>query len=770
MQHPDGWPFVGCSPPADITPLVGREAERKELRHLLTAARLITLTGVGGVGKTRLAAGVARTVGTHFPDGVAFVSLAELTEPELLPQLVSTAMAAPPAESADAVSDFIGERSMLLVLDNLEHLSDASARLAATLLNRCAHLRILATSREALRIHGETVFQVNPLAVPNLDGHGPPGWTARYPAVTLFVDRATALNASFTLNDQNERAIAELCRRLDGVPLALELAASASRWLPIEVIASMASEPLAMPPWESRATEPRHLSLRATLDYSRTLCGPEAQTLWGRLSVFKGGASLQAIERVCVDERLTSASFQAALVELIEKSLVAFDAARYRMLETVRQYGAELLRGSAMESQARQSHLAVMGDLAARVSESWFSWEQQRLFDAVRDDLANIRAALEFALQEPGQAAAGLRLATDLWSFWVGCGLPSEGRLWIDRFLTLPDIVGSDHCESFWATGYLAAIDGDFDTAQRHLRRALKISVETGDLALQARATQALGIVALFNGRHADALACYEEGIALQRVFDPEGPHLADGLILLGEALCDLGELDRATKILDEARSLCQVRDEQLLRSWSDIFLALVALKQAQFDDARRNLRKAVSTQAGLGNWQGIVWAVEVSAWAELAIGNIHHAAQLFGASEAVSAGHGPHLHGAWPMIAQRSEQLEKARQALGTDEFEEQVSQGRSLILAEVVELVSGGRPVGRPEFPLVAGKLQLLTPREREIAELVARGMRNRDIAAQLVIARRTVDSHVEHILAKLEFSSRTQIAALVAETKRV
>lgn len=766
MPHSDSHP-AGRGLPADMTRLVGRQNDGDELIRLLASARLITLTGVGGVGKTRLAVDVGRSAEDQFPGGVRFVSCAELNEPELLPLVTSTALGAPPAESADSVAEFIGDRTILLVLDNLEHLSDAAATLIALVLSRCPNLRILATSREALRINGETVFQVQPLGLPDEDEHGPPGWAARYPAVALFVERARALNSSFALTASNEGPIVDLCRRLDGVPLALELAASATHWLPVDVISSMASEPLALPAEASRRAESRHLSLRATLDYSRTLCSAQGQLLWGRMSVFRGGATLEAIERICVDDNLSVPVFRSALAELIEKSVLVFETPRYRMLETVRQYGAELLVAAGAESRVGHAHLTLMADLAAAVSRCWFGDQQQRLFADARAELANIRAALEFALREPGAAPVGLRLATQLWPFWVGCGLPSEGRLWIDRLLALPGVHSDEEGESHWATGYLAAIDGDGDRARGHLEQAMECSIVTGDAALRARTTQALGMVGLFSGNQAEALARYEEGIAFLRAAEPRGAHLVDGLILLGEALCDIGELDRATSMLQEAREICGERREQLLYSWSETFLGLVAYKQGRYEDALRGLRKAVSTQANSANWQGIVWAVEVTAWAELAMGDAAQAARLFGASEAVSAGHGPHLHGARPMLAERGERVQQARDALGDSSFEQFVARGRGLNLGEVVELVCR-EPERAPADSAHPAELQVLTRREREIAELVATGMTNKDIAAQLVIARRTVDSHVEHILAKLGFSSRAQIAALVASSK--
>ncbi|MET9618586.1 ATP-binding protein, partial [Kitasatospora indigofera] len=379
--------------PADVTSLVGRRAELAELKRVLEDSRLVTLTGTGGVGKTRLALQVAREVRRAFPDGVFWVSLAEVGEPGLVALTVMDAVGLRtmgPEVTAGLVN-YLRDKRLLLVLDNCEHLVEACADLAAELLPACPGVRVLATSREVLDIAGERTFLVAPLAVPEED-EGPDrtpaagAWTgAVADAMALFADRAAAAVPGFEVTADNAWAVAALCRHLDGLPLAIELAAVRMRALSVEELLQRQDERYELLTRRQRGTPvSRHRSLRATVDWSFELCSPDERLLWARLSVFAGGCDLDAAESVCAREGLTRDAVLDVMAGLVEKSIITREEhhgrARYRMLETIRQYGREQLRSTGEEPELRRRHRDHYLRLAERVQERWFGPGQVALF------------------------------------------------------------------------------------------------------------------------------------------------------------------------------------------------------------------------------------------------------------------------------------------------------------------------------------------------------------------------------------------------------
>ena len=747
--------------PAELTSLVGRRAELAEVRRLWSGSRLVTITGPGGVGKTRLALQVGRAAHAAFPDGVWLVALDDVTQPDLLTSTVAAALGEPGLAGTGSVevADGIGDRQMLLILDNCEHVIDACAKLVAELLAHCPNLRVLATSREALRVEGEVLFAVPPLSLPGPREHVPPGAGRRFDAVALFVERATAANPAFALTPADERVVLDVCAQLDGLPLAIELAAAGSRFLPLEAVAEWAQDPPAGAALGHRTGPARHRTLHATMSYSYQLCSPPARILWARLSVFRGGADLDAIDTVCGGNGLRAPEVRSALLELVDQSVVVFDGTRYRMLETIRQFGAAHLRPE--ERRVRRAHRDLFAALAVELERGWFGPDQPALLRRVLDHRGNVRAALEFCLGEPGESGAGLRLASALWSFWAVCAAPREGRMWLDRLLDADDRPGPEQIAALWVNGCLTALDGDLAASRALLDRCREEAAKAGDRSGLAHALVFRGQTELLAGQADLAITHLEEAVRRERELGDDNPYLVTALVMLGAALCPCGRLERAAEVLEEARSRCSARREQLLHARALVLLGLIALLGERVADAVRLLKEALHRAHAIENRVDVVSTVEFLAWAALAEHDAERGARLMAASEVLSRPIGRHLLGFQWLLRQRDEHLRQARDILGPRAFEAATQAGQHLTDDEIVAEALGEktRPADAPAVDLP------LTAREREIAELVAAGKTNKEIAAELVISRRTADAHVQNILAKLGFSSRTQIVALLA-----
>ena len=432
--------------PTQLTSFVGRAREMTDLVALLATTRLLTLTGPGGCGKTRLAWQVAATVRPSFPDGVWWVELATLTDPALVPQAVATALGVqeqPDRPLTATLGAALQARAALLVLDNCEHLIDAVAHLAETLLGGCPALRIVATSREALRIPGETSWSVPPLSLP--DPSSPTGSETRdhSEAVRLFIERVTALMPTFVVTATNIPVIVEYCRRLDGIPLAIELAAARANVLSVEQIAGRLDDALRLLKSSSRAAPPRHQTLRTAIDWSYRLL-PEAEKLVFRhLAIFAGGGTLEAVEAVCADEAPTADADEAmvdTLSRLADKSLIVVDVrwgeARYRPLETLRQYGHARLVEAGEEGAARRRHEAWYLALAERADAGLVGPQQAAWLDRLEREHDNVRAVLAWSL-ERGDGSVAAQIGARIWRFWLYRGYLSEGRRWLARALAL---------------------------------------------------------------------------------------------------------------------------------------------------------------------------------------------------------------------------------------------------------------------------------------------------------------------------------------------
>ncbi|MFF0499832.1 tetratricopeptide repeat protein [Nocardia aobensis] len=767
--------------PAEVTNFVGREVELGDIKRSLTLARLVTLIGPGGVGKTRLALRTAMTARRAFPDGVWFVDLSTLHDEELLTSTIARALKLQnrPSGWAPAVlSDQLHDRSLLLVLDNCEHLVDACAAVVHILLESCPLLRVLATSRQPLGVPGEHLHTIRPLPFPETRGaRGPSGREAvrtglspaeleQFDAVTLFVERSRALDPRFRLVAENAEAVAALCDRLDGLPLAIELAAARIRHFSPQQILARLDETYGLLQTTSTATAVRQRSLRSLIMWSFDLCTPQEQTLWARLSVFAGSFTAEAAEATCSDDQLPPESVTAALIGLVDKSIMATEPSgpevRYRMLTTIRAFGMEHLRGAGAEIAFRRRHRDYFRALASASYANWFGPNQltRQVSDPTeRDDLC---AALDFALSENDGGEATAMIAAALVAASSNAGLLGDAQHWIDRVravLTRPSPALS---VTLWLDGWSAMQQGDLDRAEPLLLRARDMAQHVGDSHESAIATAFLGMCRMLQGRLREALTIFDE--AVERADADDAMCHAIVAARRGVTLFLLGDTERAVSECRRAIAVSEAHGELWHHAEATWLLATIRWQQGELDESEDLTRDALRTHRLFDSAVGTAQCLETLAWIAGSRTDHHRAARLLGAAEALWHATDttifPYLTGF------TTECTEQARNALGDRSFREDHHTGlRARLEANVAFALGRAGAGGSGE---VAALTAVLTKREAEIAELVANGASNKEIATKLVISPRTVDGHIAHIFDKLGFTSRVQIAAWVTSSR--
>jgi len=752
--------------PAELTSFVGRRRELVELRRLLGLTRMITLVGFGGVGKTRLAARIAAEVRRSFGDGVWFVDLTSLHDPDLLPNTVATTLELRQV-SADAAGDLAGyleDKHVLLVLDNCEHLTDACAALASKLLASAAGLQILATSRHVLGVEGEQVLAVPPLSVPAevvLAGDA-----THYDAVRLFVDRATAVTPDFSITDANRASVIELCHRLDGIPLAIELSAVWLRTLSPAQILERLEDRFRLLSGGWRTMPPRQQALDATVGWSFDLCAPAEQLMWARLSVFSGGFDLEAAEQVCDGDSISRSQVLSLVAGLVNKSIVVRHGATehttpwYQMLETVRQYGAGQLGGPYEMRQLRTRHRQHYRDLAAQYEQESFGPRQAEWFLRLRREHGNLRAALEFCLED--DPAAAFDIAAPIWNFWFA-GFLREGFHFLVRALDLAPEPTPSRARALWAGSYLAMFATEWDRQSLMLAECDEIAAGLHDALLDARIKECRGHATLYHGQLAEAMAILEEACQeFRAIGDALGEF--DTLILLTGAGWLLGD----ARIGDFSRQAYELADGHGAASSKAYGLWSVGVAQWQGGDteaATRTLRESVRLFLTMHDLTGISFGVQaLSLCAAFASPDVA-AARLLGASKAAWRTSGARVEepNAYGMFDTKAVNL--VREALGSAAFEAAFDEGAAYSFEQAVALALGSDVGGHDGMP-PAQEGAALTKREREVAALLAEGLSNREIAERLVISLRTAETHVDRILGKLGFTTRTRVASWFAE----
>jgi predicted ATPase/transcriptional regulator with XRE-family HTH domain len=598
--------------PAPLTSFIGRERAVADLRTRLGGVRLLTLTGAGGCGKTRLALEVATGLLDRCPDGVWLVELAGLADPALVPQAVAAAVGVrelPGRDLAGALLAALPGQRLLLVLDNCEHLLEACARLVDALLRSCPALRVLATSREALGVAGEVAWRVPSLAIPDPAVGTPPAALGQYEAVRLFVERAGAARPAFALTERNAPAVARICARLDGLPLALELAAARVTALSAEQLAARLDDRFHLLTGGGRAALPRQRTLRATIAWSHDLLSPPERALFARLAAFAGGWALEAAEAVGAGADLPPAEVLDALCRLVDQSLVAAEdsgdgAVRYRLPETIREYARERLEASGEAEAARGRHAAYYADLAETATAQVTRPRPGEWLDRLEAEHDNLRAALAY-LVERGEVEPALRLGASLFAFWYARGHPSGARDLLAAVLALPVAEGQPAARARalqWA-GRAAYHQGDSAVSRRCYEERLAMMEHLGDRAGQAECLNFLGLLARERSDFAAAQGLFERSLALQRGVG-DRHEIASLLTRLGENALYQGDEGAARTLLERGLALYQELGDDLGAGWSLRGLGHVAWATGDPAEACRLFEAALARHraAGYGN------------------------------------------------------------------------------------------------------------------------------------------------------------------------
>ncbi|MQA96082.1 MAG: tetratricopeptide repeat protein [Streptosporangiales bacterium] len=764
---------VLASLPAEPDPFVGRERDVTALRDLMTSARLVSLCAAGGMGKSRLALHLGLEAVDDFPDGVWLVELADLTRPDLVTTRVAARFEIPEEgdrDRLDVLADALRPRCLLLILDNCEHLLDATAELAGRLLAGCPRLRILATTREPLRAAGESVYRVPPLSLPADDDDGDP---LRHEAVRLFAERSQAVRPGFRLGPDTRADVVRLCRALDGMPLAIELAAARVAALSPGEIAERLGDRFRLLTTGGRTAPERQRTLRAAVDWSHELLSPAEQILLRRMAVWSGDGRLADIEAICADGDLPAADILDLLTSLVDKSLVIRGQAptgesRFRLLETIREYGAEKLAAAGeaerLARRYRDRVLEVAEDYADRglfhggEAATWS--ERVALVARAVEDRGHVHAALDWSLR-CGDIAAGLRLCTAVFVVWVARGEYMEGMAWLDRFLAadLTDVPPEVAGRALMARAYLAFEPGEQDPAEAsaRLRRGYELCERGGDRWGRTAALGGLGFVELRTGDVAAARATFRRGLAMAR---EDGDKLLTALHLggLGSTAVPAGELEEARRMFLAGVALTREVDLGWGTSLLLSGLGLLAELRGEPAEARRYLEESLPILREVDSAPPIARCLTMLG--RLAIAQGRYASAYEHLAEALRllhpighrVGTGRALEGFAELAAATGRAAEAAELNGGRLDTEAAVE----LALGLRVEEAAKSGPEEYPADPL--------TPREREVAELVARGLSNRAIAEELVISTATAARHVANILGKLGVNSRSQIATWV------
>ena len=750
-----------------------------QLEERLAGARLLTLTGPGGSGKTRLALEVAAEV-EGYEDGAWFVELAPLSDPELVPQAVASVLGVrevPGTPLADSLCLHLGSREVLLVLDNCEHLVGACASLAEALLHSCPELRILATSREALGVSGETIFDVPPLSLP--DPRRLPALESllRYEATRLFVERAKAARHDFSLTEGNAMTVAQVCYRLDGIPLATELAAARVKVLSVEQISSRLDDSFRLLTGGGRSALAHQRTLRTAMDWSHELLSEEEKVLFRRLSVFAGGFTLEAAEAVGEGEGIEEEEVLDLLVSLVDKSLVLVadqdGEARYRLLETVRQYGWEKLEEAGEARDMWSWHAGHYYALALAAGPLMMGRDQVGWLDRTRREQHNFRAAMRFFL-DCKDADRAISLTWAFWRYWWVTGLQSEARRWMEEVLEGGDLPGDGvyparRAQANLIIGTYAWSEGDLTSALPALEEGLRLSRETDDARGQAIGLMLLGLVDAAERNGERSRERFEESLRLFRTAgESEKWGEAHTLAYLGLAPLLNGEPGPARQCFEEGLTAARAAGDRIAAHQALYKLGLLALAERNLDRANEYLREGLSLADEVRDVINAPYFVKSLGQVAGLRGQASFAVRLLGAAETALRATGSAPYRYIPDQVLQDRIFAVARDALGEAAFDEEWRRGRAMTLQAAVEyaLQPPPEPTEVSTSPPATAYPAGLSAREVEVLKLVARGMTDPQIAEELYISPRTVNAHLRSVYHKIGSSTRAEATRFALE----
>jgi len=808
-SKPTNWPRTNF--PAMLTSFVGRKREIEEVQQLLAYTHLVSLVGAGGCGKTRLALRVASELGDQYSGGVYWVELARLADSTLVPQAVAKVLNIVEQSGTplmDTLLESLRGMQTLLVLDNCEHLLGACAQLAEAFAGR-PNIKVLATSREPLGVIGETLYPVLPLALPAV--RLPIDEIRRVESVQLFVERARSILPTFGLTLDNAEIVSTICRDLDGIPLAIELASARVSVLNVKQIQERLDHRLDLLISTARADE-RHRTLRAAIDWSYDLLSPSERILLQRLALFTAGFTFSTAESACAWGEIQREDVLDLLSSLVSKSLVVAETlqgseARYRLLETIRQYAQEKLRASEDWVSAHEHYLACFLRLTEEVAPKLHEQYQHLWLDWLEAEHDNIRAALAWALEQQ-RIEAGMRIGTALYSFWQTRAYIREGYAWYERFLHQTDdsVPLAVHVNALTWSSVMASFLGDAVTATARGQEAVALCEAAGE---EGKPLLAVALIGVASGAKAagDYQTSYRIGGRLIEVYRQLGDLVSLGITIMiqGETAIALGKHDTARSLLEESMALARAAGDKyrialtlnymgdLARSERQVVqaqstyeeslsilrelgatheipatlhnLAYIELYQGDIERAHGLFYESLEAQRALGNQAGVLEGLLGFAALASATGMAAESARLYAA--AVANGRARDSASLWALEKLEYEHyIGLARANLSDAEFEAEQEKGRALSMEQAIAYALN-LPFGLP-MPSQKGlePLQVLTEREREVVTLIARGLSNGEIADELVLSKRTVEHHVANILSGLGFTNRAQIVRWAME----
>lgn len=805
--------------PLYLTPFIGRQQEVSEIRQLLTSRRLLTLTGAGGIGKTRMALEVIADLAETFPDGIWVVELAELTDPALLSQEVMSVLGLNDVSNQSIMETLIGflhNRHCLLLLDNCEHLPDACAQLIAALLQNCPHLHVLATSREALNLPGEIVRPMLPLVLPSTHVSQPLAELRQIEAVALFLDRARMLSPDFELTEANMDSVSQICRLLDGIPLAIELAAARVSMLDTAQIADRLQNSLRLLATAPRLAVPRHQTMRAAIDWSYTLLSAAEQILWRRLAVFRGSFSLAAAETVCTGEDDTlpdmpDNDFLEYLSQLVNKSLVVVvpgeGERRYRLLEPLRQYAAEQLEAAGETSRLHTRHRDWYLAWAENHLPRLFGSQQSVTLQKFDLEYANLRAALAW----DQDALAGLGLAAAIAPLWFLTNRFIEGYRWLSEALNRPGTgeLTLTRSHVLYFAGVLVWFQGDFPLARQYLEASHEIVMQhrhEGRWGIAYTLMMLGQVVRFFPDEEQDALDYLIQSVEhFRRNGDSWGLVLT--LNSLGSVYRQIGDVTAARACFIEARTILQTLSDSWLIALNKMEFFLTAFAERDYATAQALYEENSASFESMG----YAWHL---AYISLRMGEVYlqkgdypaaeeHFQQCFDYSRQV----GHKIIETSALAGLSLVALLQGRTATGAAQLQEVLMRFRhsnqrvevSFFLkrlssiaeqsgythiAAYLKMVAAANVSGEETAAFTAALNELqqlattapspssnttpfdLTPRELEVLRLTAEGLTDPQIAERLIISKRTVNAHLRSIYNKLDVTTRTAAVRLALE----
>jgi predicted ATPase/DNA-binding CsgD family transcriptional regulator len=754
--------------PAPLTAFIGRERELAEVARLLTSERLVTLTGAGGVGKTRLAIEAAVSVRVGFPDGVDLVDLSAVPDPAQLATAVAAALGIEErtgAASSDRLAAVLRPQCRLLVLDNCEHLRDGVADLATSLLSQCRNMTVLASSRQSLAVPGEVTWRVPSLTFPWPEHPPQLRELENFEAATLFLARARAACPGMVLGPADVAAVSSICFQLDGIPLALELAAARAGSMSLDAIAQRLAGSFELLT-RSGGGPARHQTLQASVEWSYLLLAEDERALFRRLAVFAGGWTLDAAEEVCATPPAGSRQIARLLSALVDKSLVQVELAgpgsRYRLLEVIRAFAVERLSESGEMDTLRARHGRYFAALGERSAPLFLGPDQGEWARRIDQEIENLRAARRWCDEDQTRAELGLRLASGLWEYWHIRGRLDEGARWLEDALNGSHGPAAARAEALNGLGVIEMLRGKLDHGLSLFRQSIDLYGELSDLRGKSRALTHLGNGLVLTGDPEAGQRVFDEGLAVARDCGDDW-YIGFALYLGGWAASAQGDIARMRSQVTDSRALFASQGDRRGVAYSLQSLAEAMSLDGEAAQAMPLVRESITIFDALPERWGLLMAMDVLAESTALLGDWPRVATLLGIigslSERIGGQMFPHQVAGLERLAARAEaelgaafaSRRRAGEATGR-------SDGIALALWPDQD---------RTRAAAEAHRLPL-TRRESEIADLITEGLTNRQIAARLFIAERTADTHVGRILAKLGCTSRAQVAAIIATSR--